>query len=103
MASVVGLPVTIAGSWVFELRRARRGSAPAPPADPPPPAAYVSNLPPQPTPLLGREREVAALAARLADPAARLVTLTGPGGVGKTRLALEAAGHALPGFAHGVC
>jgi predicted ATPase/DNA-binding XRE family transcriptional regulator len=44
------------------------------------------------TALLGREAELLALGDWLADPAARLITLTGPGGVGKTRLALEIAG-----------
>jgi predicted ATPase/DNA-binding XRE family transcriptional regulator len=47
---------------------------------------------PQPlTTLLGREADVQMLTAGLADPAARLITLTGPGGAGKTRLALELA------------
>ena len=41
--------------------------------------------------LIGRERELASLTAMLGDPEARLVTVTGPGGVGKTRLALAAA------------
>jgi predicted ATPase/DNA-binding CsgD family transcriptional regulator len=50
-----------------------------------------NNLPPQPTPFLGRERELAELSALLLDPDSRLVTLLGPGGIGKTRLALEAA------------
>ncbi|MGW5053601.1 BTAD domain-containing putative transcriptional regulator [Actinokineospora sp. NPDC004072] len=57
-----------------------------------------TNLPPQLTELIGRESAVAELRALLAD--ARLVTLTGPGGVGKTRLALETA--AQLDFADGV-
>ena len=48
-------------------------------------------LPLAPTALLGREADLQALHTWLADPAARLITLTGPGGVGKTRLALEVA------------
>jgi len=48
-------------------------------------------LPLAPTSLLGREADVAALGRWLVDPAARLITLLGPGGVGKTRLALELA------------
>jgi predicted ATPase/DNA-binding XRE family transcriptional regulator len=52
---------------------------------------------PQPvTPLLGRERDLELLLQWLADPGNRLITLLGPGGVGKTRLALELA-HALAG------
>ena len=48
-----------------------------------------ASLPLAPTVLLGREADVQALRHWLADPAARLITLVGPGGVGKTRLALE--------------
>ena len=53
------------------------------------------NLPLQPTPFIGRRTELAEIAARLANPACQLLTLIGPGGIGKTRLALEAAARAL--------
>ncbi|HSM58923.1 MAG TPA: BTAD domain-containing putative transcriptional regulator [Candidatus Sulfomarinibacteraceae bacterium] len=49
------------------------------------------NLPPEPTQFIGREQERAALAAFLEEEATRLVTITGPGGSGKTRLALASA------------
>ncbi|MCC7360500.1 MAG: tetratricopeptide repeat protein [Anaerolineales bacterium] len=64
--------------------------------------AYRHNLPAQAAPLVGRETEAAALAANLLDPACRLLTLTGPGGIGKTRLALHAAAERLGGFLDGV-
>jgi transcriptional regulator with XRE-family HTH domain len=49
------------------------------------------SLPLAPTVVIGRDADVQTLRHWLADPAARLITLTGPGGVGKTRLALEIA------------
>lgn len=77
-------------------RAATRLAAPeallAPPAAPPP-GRQPAALPHPPTPLVGREAELAALNALLAEPATRLVTLIAPGGMGKTRLALAAAAH----------
>jgi predicted ATPase/DNA-binding SARP family transcriptional activator len=63
---------------------------------------HPHNLPPQPTPFLGRREELREIGARLADSTCRLLTLTGTGGIGKTRLALEAASAALVRFRHGV-
>jgi predicted ATPase/DNA-binding SARP family transcriptional activator len=57
----------------------------------PPAPLRPHNLPAQVTPFVGRDALLAAVAARLHDPACRLLTLVGPGGSGKTRLALEAA------------
>ncbi|HMG64439.1 MAG TPA: DUF4062 domain-containing protein [Streptosporangiaceae bacterium] len=59
-------------------------------------------LPVPPTPLVGRERDVAAVVALMGSGGVRLVTLTGPGGSGKSRLAVDAAGQLQPGFADGV-
>jgi predicted ATPase len=60
------------------------------------------NLPLPPNALLGREREVAAVRALLQEPATRLLTLTGIGGVGKTRLALAAGTDLVDAHDHGV-
>src|SRR6266567_2165773 len=61
------------------------------------------NLPTQLTPLIGREQEIQAVCSLLRHPEVRLVTLTGPGGVGKTRLSLQVATELLDGFADGIC
>ena len=64
---------------------------------------YHHNLPAQPTPLIGRKQEVAAVCALLRHPEVRLLTLTGTGGVGKTRLGHEVAADLLDDFPDGVC
>ncbi|HEV2238018.1 MAG TPA: helix-turn-helix domain-containing protein, partial [Ktedonobacterales bacterium] len=75
------------------------------PADFPPLATldtHSHNLPIQPTALLGRERELANVCALLRGEGVRLLTLTGPGGTGKTRLGLQVAAEMVEVFADGV-
>ncbi|QRN97056.1 tetratricopeptide repeat protein [Archangium violaceum] len=60
------------------------------------------NLPSPPSAFVGRWRELAELQRRLRDPKVRLLTLTGPGGTGKTRLSLQAGHHMLDEFRDGV-
>lgn len=61
-----------------------------------------SSLPYQATPFVGRNHELGEIARLLEDPACRLLTLVGPGGVGKTRLAVEAARNEAQSYADGV-
>ena len=64
---------------------------------------FIHTLPVQLTALVGREQAMKTVCARLQRPEVRLVTLTGMGGVGKTRLGLQVATELLPIFADGVC
>jgi class 3 adenylate cyclase len=64
--------------------------------------AHRHNLPAQPTPLIGREADVARVCELVRRQERRLVTLTGPGGIGKTRLALQVAAELLDVFPDGV-
>jgi predicted ATPase/class 3 adenylate cyclase len=75
------------------------------PSEFPPLASYnaiPNNLPAQPTALVGREAELGEIVQRLASEGVRLVTLTGPGGIGKTRMALQAAAELIEQFENGV-
>jgi predicted ATPase len=69
---------------------------------PPIRSLHRTNLPVPATPFLGREEELAAVARMLGEPDVRLVSLVGPGGTGKTRLALQAAAEASDAYPDGV-
>lgn len=93
------------------LRVAGAGRTTAPPevagaAPPPPPVEFRQALRPDlPSPFtafVGRDAGLAQIRARLREPACRLLTLAGPGGIGKTRLALAAAADLRDAFADGV-
>jgi len=78
--------------------RDRLAEASARPLEPRP-----NNLPAQRTAFIGREHEATALRQLLSRVDAQLVTLTGPGGIGKTRLALQVAAEAAAEFPGGIC
>ncbi len=69
---------------------------------PPPKTLYRSNLPVPATPFFGRERELVEVGELLGREEVRLLTLTGPGGTGKTRLGLQAAAAASDRYPDGV-
>ncbi len=96
----LGVPPAEATRQLYESIKTGTLNLPAPRAS----APRLANLPTPPTPFLGRAAELETLHARLADPAVRLLTITGPGGQGKTRLALEAARRAaeIPAFRDGI-
>lgn len=92
LAEQLGLPPQERETFV----RMGRGGAPASPASPGP----RHNLPNPPSSFIGRERELAAVRQLLRQ--ARLVTLTGAGGIGKTRLAVQVARELAPAMPDGV-
>lgn len=75
-----------------------------PPPPPTPDAALLhDHLPAQTTPFVGREEEMSVILDLLVASKRRLLTITGAGGMGKTRLSIAAAAQAAPYFADGVC
>src|SRR5260370_15608936 len=94
--------------WPSEMPKPRSGStvSQAPVTTSAAPDQAVTprrhNFPAQPTAFVGREAELAEVGELLSQRSVRLVTLVGPGGMGKTRLALEGAAVQLAQFAHGV-
>ncbi|WP_437730505.1 protein kinase domain-containing protein [Sorangium sp. So ce1335] len=114
--------IEIAGTVEAPSQRPAQAPAAPPPLDPGAPQALGAkrstppglsaspeperprhNLPAQRTPFVGRARERAEIAALVLDPSAGLLTLTGVGGTGKTRLALQVAEDLVPVFSGGVC
>jgi predicted ATPase len=93
LAAALGLAGEARDRFEALARGRQTGEPPVPPASP---------LPEVPTPLLGRSRELEAITAALAGRGIRLLTLTGPGGIGKTRLAAEAARQVQASFSGGV-
>ena len=96
-----------AGKIVQVERKAAALRTPAPPRSPEetPPTTWAPpnhNLPRQATSFVGREPEIQAIIEQLADPDCHLLTLVGPGGMGKTRLALAVAERLVRQYANGV-
>jgi len=69
---------------------------------PPLKSLHQTNLPIPSTPFVGREKELAEVVGLASQQGVRLLTLTGPGGTGKTRLAAAAAGELAESYPHGV-
>ena len=93
LQQLVGNDLAVLLSERFEMSRPGEGAAGE--------APLAGALPAPDTPLVGREQQAAAVEDLVVREGVRLVTLTGPGGVGKTRLAVEAARRLGPGFADG--
>jgi predicted ATPase/DNA-binding XRE family transcriptional regulator len=98
LAQVLRLSPEERAVWMSAVRAA---AEPAPPEAHEAPARPAYSLPAYLTPFVGREEERAELMALLEAPGCRLVTVFGPGGIGKTRLAVEVA-RAATGFPDGV-
>jgi predicted ATPase/class 3 adenylate cyclase len=107
---VSGSTAALVGAGLRDLGYHRLKDLPAPERlyqlgageHPPPRSLYHPSLPVPATPFIGRRHEVTTLVELLTDSSTRLLTLTGPGGTGKTRLALEAVSHTSEQFPDGL-
>ncbi|MDX1647004.1 MAG: tetratricopeptide repeat protein [Longimicrobiales bacterium] len=108
--AVAGVPVALVLAWIFDITP--RGLQPTADAEArpgpdessgiPPPLTIQTGPPNPATQLVGRAQELEELKHLLQDAATRVLTLVGPGGSGKTRLALELARELRPNFRDGV-
>jgi len=105
LADCLAIPDTDRDKFICMARGQYVTSTPAVSVPSPPPPSHRAtpphNLPIQTTPFVGREDELAEITTLIADPTCHLLTLVGVGGIGKTRLSIEAAQQA--GLAHRVC
>ncbi len=102
----LGLPPQEETTHLYEAIKANRLEPPPTRYLPAPltsPARRPHNLPLQITSFIGREEELAEIGRLLTNPACRLVSLVGPGGIGKTRLAIQSAAQHVDAFRHGAC
>ena len=103
LAAELGLAPQSETSELFQKFKTTPIAAPvAIPVAPPPPEPSPSHLPVQLTSPIGRENDVQTVNAILKRPDVHLLTLTGPGGIGKTRLSLEVADHLEKEFSQGI-
>jgi predicted ATPase len=94
-ASLVKTLVTVLNAHLLDKQPAREETAGRP-------SVFNTNVPYQHVPLIGRDEELNIVRRLLLQEGVYLLTITGPGGIGKTRLALQVAAESLKDFEHGV-
>jgi predicted ATPase len=96
-----GVPLPVDVRLLYDPSRWGTSKSPDKPVSPS--QSQRRNLPTQPTPFIGRQAELKAVRDLLVGESVRLLALTGPGGTGKTRLALQAAAEEIAHFENGAC